>query len=208
MGICTKCGKRKKYFNGFRCRKCVSDYRKKFKKPLIKKCPICKELHSKPLILECSIKCRLLNRIEKINECWEWQGMLNNHGYGVIVTENKRKYAHRESYKEFIGEIPNSKCVCHTCDNPKCINPKHLWIGTREDNNKDTVKKGRHNYGINLIPAMKGEKSPNSKLKNEDIFDIRQMLEKNIKRKEIEKKYKISRGHLSMIANRQIWNHI
>jgi hypothetical protein len=90
---------------------------------------------------------RLLNKI-KINEvtdCWEWQASVNNIGYGFIRDEGKMRTAHRVSYEQHIGPIPLGKQVLHTCDNPKCVNPNHLWIGTIKDNMQDKVKKGRCN---------------------------------------------------------------
>lgn len=88
---------------------------------------------------------RLLNKI-KINEitgCWEWQASVNNIGYGFIRDEGKMRTAHRVSYEQHIGPIPPGKQVLHTCDNPRCINPDHLWVGTIKDNMQDKVKKGR-----------------------------------------------------------------
>jgi hypothetical protein len=91
---------------------------------------------------------KLLNKI-KINlqtDCWEWQAATNNVGYGFIRDGNKMRTAHRVSYEQHVGPIPLGKIVCHTCDNPKCINPAHLWLGTMKDNLMDMIKKGRANY--------------------------------------------------------------
>ena len=82
---------------------------------------------------------RFWNNILKKAKCWEWQGLKFPSGYGRIG----QKYAHRFSYELYYDKIPKGMCVCHTCDNPSCVNPEHLWIGTRADNNRDRVKKGR-----------------------------------------------------------------
>lgn len=83
----------------------------------------------------------------KINEdtgCWEWSAGLNDkNGYGIFSQMQKRIYAHRYSYSFFIGEIADGLLVCHKCDNPKCCNPFHLFLGTNEDNMKDAKGKGR-----------------------------------------------------------------
>lgn len=92
---------------------------------------------------------RLLSRI-KINpdtECWEWQGGLNNIGYGLIRQEKKMRTVHRVSYEEHYNkQVPKDMCVLHTCDNRKCVNPDHLWIGTHQDNVDDMMRKNRHQY--------------------------------------------------------------
>jgi hypothetical protein len=94
-----------------------------------------------------SIKERLLNKIKvnEVTDCWEWQAASNNIGYGFIRDEGKMRTAHRVSYEQHIGPIPQGKQVLHTCDNPKCINPAHLWVGTVKDNMQDKVRKGRSN---------------------------------------------------------------
>lgn len=87
------------------------------------------------------------------NGCMEWKLSVTNKGYGRLRDGNKMKRAHRESYKVFVGNIPNGMFVCHKCDNPKCINPDHLFLGTSYDNMRDMVAKGRNrvipSYGNN-----------------------------------------------------------
>ena len=90
---------------------------------------------------------RLLNKIEiQNNGCWEWRGGTNNIGYGMMRDGKKMRTAHRVSYEEHNNKkIPKYMCVCHTCDNTLCVNPNHLWLGTRKDNAKDMWDKGRAN---------------------------------------------------------------
>lgn len=76
--------------------------------------------------------------------CWEWGAQLNVSGYGVVKIGGNPQMAHRVSYKFFHGDIPDGMSVCHKCDNPVCINPKHLFLGTHQDNMDDMYKKGRH----------------------------------------------------------------
>ena len=79
------------------------------------------------------------------NGCWEWNAALNNKGYGVIGTGVGKEimYAHRLSYELHNGNIPDGMEVCHTCDNPNCVSPKHLFLGTHQDNMDDCSSKGR-----------------------------------------------------------------
>jgi hypothetical protein len=82
--------------------------------------------------------------INEVTDCWEWTAACNNIGYGLFRYNNQlMRSAHRVSYEIHKGPIPQGMVVCHTCDNPKCVNPNHLWTGTRQDNSKDMTNKGR-----------------------------------------------------------------
>ncbi len=78
-------------------------------------------------------------------DCWMWKGGCNDEGYGNFRVGKKSERAHRASYRLNNGRIPIGLCVCHSCDNPSCVNPQHLWLGTDQDNTDDKLRKGRLN---------------------------------------------------------------
>jgi hypothetical protein len=91
-------------------------------------------------------------------------------GYGTLGGGKRgvSVYAHRMSYMLFIGEIPPGVCVLHRCDNPRCVKPTHLFLGTQADNNRDMKEKGRARG-----PYLRGEYHPAAKLRDEQVIEIR-----------------------------------
>jgi len=127
----------------------------------------------------------------------------HRNGYGFIPLYGRGNVfsvlAHRLSYELHIGQIPEGFIVCHRCDNPKCTNPEHLWIGTTQDNVDDKIRKGRSN---------KGQKHGNSKLKDEDIPEIRKMLDLGVSGAKLARKYNVSTTIISYIKNKKTWTHV
>lgn len=139
---------------------------------------------------------RLLERIRISDQgCWEWQGGLS-HGYGRIGHNNKTYSTHRVSYEYYKGKIEGDLFVCHKCDNPLCCNPDHLFLGDYQINSADCVSKNRHSYG---------EKSPNSKLTAAQVNEIRELVAKGVKQKDIAPKFGISSSNVSKLMTKASW---
>lgn len=87
--------------------------------------------------------CLFWMQVKKSGHCWEWQGGLTQSGYGRLYLNGKMVRAHRISYFLHKGDIKEKNIICHSCDNPKCVNPEHLWQGSSKDNVQDMIRKGR-----------------------------------------------------------------
>lgn len=127
------------------------------------------------------------------NGCWIWNKMVGK--YPQWWYKNKQIYVHRWSYETFVGPIPKNYDVCHQCDTPACVNPKHLFVGTRQDNMNDAVLKGRH---------ARGETNQN-KLTEEQVLEIRTKKGKYV---DIALDYNITPEQVSNIIRRKSWKHI
>jgi hypothetical protein len=91
-----------------------------------------------------SVADRFWSKVDKSDTCWIWRGATANKGYGSFRHKDKSRGAHAVAYELTYGPIPKGMCVMHSCDNPPCVNPAHLSLGTKADNTADMMKKGRH----------------------------------------------------------------
>ena len=146
---------------------------------------------------------RLLSKviIDTSTGCWVWLGCKRKEGYGRISVKGRSEATHRMSYTLFNGTIPKGLLVCHKCDNPSCINPEHLFVGTDLDNSKDKIKKGRQF-------VLKGENVSNSILTNTKVMQIRSLCKDGLTLKEISEMFGVSITTIHRVKIRKTWKHI
>lgn len=140
-------------------------------------------------------------KIDPQTDCWNWTASKNNKGYGRLRFRNKEQLAHRASYEVHIGPIPKGLCVCHRCDNPACINPGHLFVGTSAENSADMVDKGRTS-----TPNLRGSSHGNAKLTEADIVAIR--AAKGLTLRQLGEIYGVSGANISYIRRGEAWAHV
>lgn len=133
------------------------------------------------------------------DECWEWVGTKNPKGYGHIEINGKEVRAHRFSWEIHNGPIPEGLCVLHKCDNPGCVNPAHLFLGTYADNAQDMIAKGRDN-------KARGEASGNAKLTEQDVREIHALLKCcYLSRQTIGEMFGVTRAAVGAIKTGKNW---
>lgn len=136
------------------------------------------------------------------DECWLWKGGISSSGYGIISSKGSHRTAHRASYELHKGKIPEELIVRHKCDNPPCVNPDHLELGTHMDNVRDRVLRGRGKAPV-------GEKHGAAKLTEADVRDIRQRWNnRSATQTALGEEYGVSSRQIGLIVNRQRWKHI
>lgn len=137
------------------------------------------------------------------DECWEWKGYRNENGYGKMLAFGEQM-AHRVSWIINSGEIPEGIKVLHKCDNPPCVNPEHLFLGTLGDNNKD-----RHRKGRTVVPDNKGSNHGMSKLKESDVVEILRLHQQGLSNMDIVRKFnKVHKATVYDVIFRRTWSHV
>lgn len=157
-------------------------------------------------LVESLAPARFWAKVSKSPGCWEWTGYLNNMGYGQLSLNNRCTYAHRYSWILAHGEIAKGLCVLHRCDNPKCVRPDHLFLGTKKQNSEDMMKKGR--WTRPFIRRSVGEQVHSSKLKAIDIPVIRGRIQSGEPLQVIARSFGVSHGAIYHIAKGNTWSHV
>lgn len=142
-----------------------------------------------------SFECKVIKK----DGCWDWKGALSGGGYFQIRFNKKKVSAHRISWIIHKGQIPENLWVLHKCDNPRCTNPDHLFLGTPKENSKDRDRKGK---------GQQGEKHHKAKLKENDVLEIRKKLDLGLSCERISKEYGVSNGAIWFIKHNLTWNKV
>jgi len=137
-------------------------------------------------------------KVDVVSGCWEWTGAISSGGYGSISDGTTNVTAPRISFRLHRGPIRDGLCVLHHCDNPACVNPDHLFLGTHADNAADRNSKGR---------TSKGELHTISKLTDDDVRKIR-ALSDNRTQAGLAKQFGVSQPNISRILSMSTWKHL
>lgn len=160
-----------------------------------------------PPTVKRSIAERFWEKVDQRGVCWIWTAARHPLGYGSfsvgVGSDRVRVAAHRMAYMFFHGPIPQGLHVRHKCDNPPCVNPDHLELGTHQDNMRDMVERGR-----NVLPPTDGENNPNARFTELQVRQMRAMRARGMFHREIGEVFGTDPGSIANIVNRAGWQHV
>lgn len=163
--------------------------------------------HTVTVTQDAQFLARFWAKVDKTGHCWTWTGATYQ-GYGIMHLprcRDRTQRAHRVSWTITHGLIPDGMHVCHHCDNPPCVNPAHLFLGTDADNLKDMRDKGRHpGFG----PRRKGEAHHFSKMTAETVLECRSRHAAGEKAPTLSRAYGVNKSSMYAILRRRSWAHV
>jgi hypothetical protein len=136
------------------------------------------------------------------DRCWPWAGDIQAYGYGRFYWEGRQQIASRVMWQIINGHLEEGDCVCHKCDNPRCVNPSHLFVGTKGDNNRDKCAKGRDKSPYGMAHSR-------AKLTDDGVIEIRRAYKAGEETQvSLAAKYGVSRRAIRMILDGSRWRHL
>ena len=138
-------------------------------------------------------------KVNKTDSCWFWTSTLDPNGYGKFGINGKGEFAHRVAWELTNGPIPEGLCVLHNCpdgDNPRCVNPDHLWLGTKKDNSDDASKKGR-------LIGHQGRK-----LTEDDVREIRRLNADGVSYRKLARTFDVTYETISGVMSGRVYNWV
>jgi hypothetical protein len=143
--------------------------------------------------------------VGEADDCWPWLASTRAHGYGQFNINGRMPSAHRVAWELTRGEIPPGLNVCHACDNPACVNPDHLFLGTQRENIRDCIAKGRARRGSG-IKFRSGERNFAAKLTQAQVDEIRSVYATGtITQSDLARMYGTTPGNVHLIVHRINW---
>ena len=170
---------------------------------VIRKCPGCSRdfQATNPNQKYCSWPCCIWSGVDRsggIDACWPWARGKSKAGYGIAGGKVRGVPAHRAAFMRVCGPVWPPFVVCHSCDNPICCNPRHLFLGTRSDNNADKVRKGRQAF-------LKGSSNGASILRE---WQVARILKSSATQAVLAERFGVSKQTISAIKTRVHWKHV
>lgn len=141
----------------------------------------------------------------QVGECWEWTARRIWKGYGRVRIEGKDVATHRYAWSLLHGPIPDGMWVLHTCDNPPCVNPEHLFLGTALDNVRDMISKGRK---VKSGGKSFGSRNAAAKLTEDQVRQIRSLAEQGAKHSMLARRFGVAQGTIRRVVRRELWSRV
>ena len=158
-------------------------------------------------VLPSNTRIRFWERVERTDNCWEWVGARNLSGYGHLWIAGGNISAHRISWLLHYGSIPSGMLICHHCDNPGCVNPQHLFLGTQKENLADRERKGRTPKGdrssrrLHLDRYPTGERHYKAKFSIDEVLSIKQAVANGSCQRKLARQYEVHKDTIWRVVH-------